>query len=177
MILRPMLDISGEELREALAAEGIPWREDRTIREPRYLRNRIRLEILPEMEKIAPGIRTRLARTARMIGEDEDALDARAERLLAENSGAGWIGTDVLRAEPEAIRSRMLRRWWRKNGPELDERELSYAQTKRLEELITAGPGTTVNLPAGWRARKRKGRMILIPAEGKARPRTESDRI
>ena len=68
------------------------------------------------------------------------------------------------------------RRWWRKNGPELDERELSYAQTKRLEELITAGPGTTVNLPAGWRARKRKGRMILIPAEGKARPRTESDR-
>ena len=177
MLLRPMLDISGEELREALAAEGIPWREDRTNREPRYLRNRIRLEILPEMEKIAPGIRTRLARTARMIGEDEDALDARAERLLAENSGAGWIGTDVLRAEPEAIRSRMLRRWWRKNGPELDERELSYAQTKRLEELITAGPGTTVNLPAGWRARKRKGRMILIPAEGKARPRTESDRI
>lgn len=163
-ILRPMLDISGAELREALEAEGQAWREDRTNRETRYLRNRIRLEILPEMEKAAPGVSARLARTARMIGEDGDALEARAERLMAENSGDGWIGTEILRAEPEAIRSRMLRRWWRKNGPELDERELSYEQTKRLESLIDAGPGTTVNLPAGWRARKRKSRIILVEA-------------
>ena len=59
---------------------------------------------------------------------------------------------------------------------EAQESKYPEAAGKRLEELITAGPGTAVNLPAGWRARKRKGRMILIPAEGKARPRTESDR-
>ena len=163
-ILRPMLDISGAELRQALEADGLPWREDRTNRETQYLRNRIRLELLPEMERIAPGVSARLARTARMIGEDGTALGERAERLLAPNSGRGWIATDILQEEPEAVRSRMLRRWWRENGPKLDERELSYEQTKRLESLIAAGPGTTINLPAGWRARKRKGRIILIPA-------------
>ena len=175
-ILRPMLELSGAELREALKADGIPWREDRTNRDPRYLRNRIRLKLLPEMESIAPGVSGKLARAARMIGEDRDALTERAERLRSENSGEGWIATEILRTEPEAIRSRMLRAWWRENGPELDERELSYEQTRRLESLIAADPGTTVNLPAGWRARKRKGRILLIGSDRKKGEDHDRDR-
>ena len=161
-ILRPMLDISGKELRQALEADNFSWREDGSNQEIRYLRNRIRLELLPQMEEMAPGVTVHLARSAELIGRDGEAMDQSAERLLLDYGGSGWILTKPLEEEPEAIRSRVLRLWWNRNGPRLDERTLSYAQTKRLESLLNAAPGTTVNLPAGWRARKRKDRLILL---------------
>ena len=162
IILRPMLDISGRELRRALEEDCIPWREDGTNQETHYLRNRVRLELLPRMEEMAPGVTAHLARAAAMIGRDGEAMDQRAEGLLLNYSGPGWVLTEPLAEEPEAIRSRVLRLWWIRNGPRLEERTLSYPQTKRLESLLDADPGTTVNLPAGWRARRRKDRLILL---------------
>ena len=161
-IIRPMLDISGRELRNALEEDGLSWREDGTNQETRYFRNRIRLELLPLMEEMAPGAGARAARAAGLIGQDEDALSRRAEELLARCSGPRWIGTAPLQQEPEAVRSRMLRRWWELNGPTLEERNLSYGQTVRLESLLEAPCGAAVNLPAGWRARRRKDRLILL---------------
>ncbi len=166
-ILRPMLKISGQELRARLEADGIPWREDGSNRETRYLRNRIRMELLPRMEEIAPGTGIHLARAAALIGQDGDALDRCAEELLDRFSGPGWIGVSALRGNPAAVRSRALRGWWLRDGPKLQERGLSFEQTRRLEGLLEAPFGATVNLPAGWRARRRKERLVLVepPAE------------
>ena len=175
-LLRPMLDISGHELRQALLTEGLSWREDRTNQTPDYLRNRVRLELLPQMEKLNPGVARHLARAAELIGKDGAALDVRAEQLLREHSGPGWIEVACLRAEPEAVQSRMLRRWWKRYGPTLEERALSYEQTRRLEGLLEAPFGETVNLPAGWRARRRKDRLILLAEKKNPAPAGENEK-
>ena len=44
-ILRPMLTLGRDEIREALRADGVNWREDSSNRDKAYLRNRIRLEL------------------------------------------------------------------------------------------------------------------------------------
>ncbi len=162
-LLRPMLGISGVELRDALRAEGIPWREDASNQEARYLRNRIRRELLPRMEEIAPGAPERIARTAGMIAAENEAMDARARELLTRCEGPEGLEAAPLRAEPEALRIRTLRLWWRRNGPRLEERELNRAQTLRLEGLLEAPRGTIINLPGGWRARREKERLRLLP--------------
>lgn len=172
-IIRPMLDISGRELRDALEADGLSWREDGTNQETRYLRNRIRLELLPLMEEMAPGAGARAARAAGLIGQDGDALSLRAEKLLAGHSGPGWIGTAPLLEEPEAVRSRMLRGWWERNAPPRDERSLSFEQTARLESLLEAPCGAVVNLPAGRRARRRRDRLILLDGTERKKNPTE----
>jgi len=45
-VLRPMLLLSREEIRQALQEAGIPWYEDPSNRDPRMLRNRFR-QVLP----------------------------------------------------------------------------------------------------------------------------------
>ena len=175
-LLRPMLDISGEELREALRENGIVWREDGSNQNTDYFRNRVRLELLPKMEEMAPGIAGRLCQTAELITQDAEALTTEAEKLLNGYSGAGWIKTEALERAPEAVRSRALRIWWNRNGPLRKQRGLTCPQTRRLEGLLDREPGAVENLPAGWRARRRKDRLILLrPAEGEPESREEEE--
>ena len=169
VLLRPMLDISGSELRQALTEAGISWREDDSNRDTAYLRNRIRRELMPELEEIAPGAAGRIARTAEIIAREDDAASARADALLRELEGPGGLNAEGLRKEPQAMRIRVLRAWWREQGPTLAERELSYEQTLRLEGLLDAPRGTIINLPAGWRARREKECLRLMDPTDKTK--------
>lgn len=171
-LIRPMLDLTGKELREALREAGIPWREDSSNQDPAYLRNRIRLELIPRMEAAAPGAGGRIARAAELIGQDQEALAAQAAGLLERCEGPGGLDAEALAEAPGALRSRTLRLWWRKHSPEREERELSFDQTRRLEALPSAPRGTIVNLPGGWRARREKTSLRLMDP----RDRTKNNR-
>lgn len=46
-IVRPLIHCSRLELRDYLLEHGLPWREDETNSDTRYLRNRLRLELIP----------------------------------------------------------------------------------------------------------------------------------
>ena len=161
-LLRPMLGLTGEELRDALRREGIPWREDRTNAQDDYARNRIRHRLLPEMESLFPGAASRMARTALLLGEEEDDRQERAAAFLQAQSGGDWIRTEPLQALSRAGRAAVLRRWWETAGPEMEERQLDFNQTRALEELTEAPEGRTVNLPGGWRARKGRAHVHLL---------------
>lgn len=50
-ILRPLLDVSRASARHYAHVHHLRWREDPTNLEPRYLRNRIRKELLPLLER------------------------------------------------------------------------------------------------------------------------------
>lgn len=51
LYLRPWLEIPAAEIRESARSNGIPWREDRSNADRRYLRNRIRHELMPLIER------------------------------------------------------------------------------------------------------------------------------
>ena len=168
-LIRPMLGIGGQELRGALRKDGIPWREDGSNQDRTYLRNRIRLELIPMMEELAPGAAVRAARAAELIGRDQGALAAEAEETLRRCEMPGGLDTAILRDAPEALRGRILRLWWRRNGPTLEERELSFDQTRRLEGLLDAPRGTIINLPGGWRARREKQCLRLMDPQDRTK--------
>jgi tRNA(Ile)-lysidine synthase len=64
VIVRPWLDVSRSEVRAYAARHRLDWREDPSNLEPRYLRNRVRKELLPLIERrYRPGFARRLART------------------------------------------------------------------------------------------------------------------
>lgn len=168
-LIRPMLGISGKELRAALTDAGIAWREDASNQEKYYLRNRIRKELIPLMEEMAPGVSDRLARTAELMARENEAAAAETRKMLSESAAVEGLFTAPLQEAAEAVRSRVLRAWWRKEGPLLEERELSFEQTRRLEQLIDAPRGTIINLPGGWRARREKDRLRLLDPENRTK--------
>ena len=170
LILRPMLGLSGGEIRKALREAGVSWREDASNAETFYLRNRIRHVLLPEMERILPGSAARIARTAKLIGEAQEADEVRTRGFLEKHAGKTWMDAEALSPLPHAEQSRILRAWWQENAPERKERALSFRQTGELTELIRGPYGSTANLPAGWRAQRGRHVIHLIPTGRKTEP-------
>jgi tRNA(Ile)-lysidine synthase len=84
-IVRPLLGIAGPDLRAWLVAEGIPYREDLSNLDRRFLRNRIRAELLPELgRRYEPRIVAHLARLAAIAGEEDELLGAFVRELADE---------------------------------------------------------------------------------------------
>jgi tRNA(Ile)-lysidine synthase len=87
-IMRPLLGERGAELRAALDAAGLAYREDPSNTDPTFLRNRVRAELLPLMETLRPGAAEQLARFSRLAADDDDLLDAVAAAELARRRAA-----------------------------------------------------------------------------------------
>ncbi|MDE2489874.1 MAG: tRNA lysidine(34) synthetase TilS, partial [Elusimicrobia bacterium] len=60
-LIRPLLPLTRAEVLAYLELHALPWREDRTNRDPRFARNWVRAEVLPLLERRAPGVKARLA--------------------------------------------------------------------------------------------------------------------
>jgi tRNA(Ile)-lysidine synthase len=85
-VVRPVIDCAGEELREFLSSEGIPWREDETNSENHYQRNKIRNQLLPWIrENINKAADAALLGLAGECAEIASSADADARALI------GWL--------------------------------------------------------------------------------------
>ena len=159
-ILRPMLRLRREEIREALKADGIAWREDSSNDDTAYLRNRIRQELMPALESISGSAAEKICRAAVLIAADNDVLDQEAREILDRALSGRQLNAEMLAEKPYALRSRVLRMWWNMNGPLLEEHGLSCEQTERLDGLVFTENGK-INLPGGMHA-VRSGRNLLL---------------
>ena len=113
-VIRPLIETRRHVLREALTAAGLNWVEDETNRDPKFLRNRIRHELLPLLAaSYATDVVPSLARAARRARETVDALDRAAtdalERLATEEDGALTLPRGALEALPSPLAAETLR--------------------------------------------------------------------
>ena len=70
-IVRPLIDTSRSEIEEYLRSKGVEWVEDSTNESPEFLRNRIRQDLLVELESYNPQIKETLSRTAEILRSEE----------------------------------------------------------------------------------------------------------
>jgi tRNA(Ile)-lysidine synthase len=121
-VVRPLLEIGRPELHAWIEARSLTYRVDATNADLQIPRNRIRHDILPRLEALAPGASETLARTARLLEADDDYLDSRAIEaaaeivLVDESSAPGVNGPAIglnlvgLRKLHPAIARRVVRR-------------------------------------------------------------------
>ena len=145
-VVRPVLDFSRQQLREILLEAGIAWREDASNRDPRYLRNALRQQVLPLMEQLAPGASQRMAAAASILRDEEILLESQARAALG--AAANYLPLCDLQGLEKALLRRVLRLWWQQ-GSALEERSLSHQQTEELLALVDAPAGSRCNLPGG----------------------------
>jgi tRNA(Ile)-lysidine synthase len=172
--LRPLLGLRRAQTRDACAALGLePW-DDPQNYDPAFTRSRVRHELLPALETaLGPGVTEALARTARLLRTDTDALDelaaAAAARLRSETGSddGGWPVPE-LAAQPAALRRRILRIAALAAG--CPGGALSERHITSLDELVTGWRGQRwTDLPGGIRCQRRYGRLHFtadIPAPG-----------
>ena len=153
-IVRPLLETSRREIDGYVARHEIPYVEDESNRDAAYIRNRLRLEVLPLLEEISPGCGARIAAAAELLREEDGHLRREAEALVPEAAdGAVILPIPVLDRQDTAIRRRLVRTMGRKLGA-----ELTKAQT---EAVLSLKSGGCLDLPEGLRAVRKPHRLIL----------------
>lgn len=108
-IIRPMLDTGREEIEAYLAAHNLPYATDATNADPAYSRNRIRHQVLPQLEQSHPGAEANIAACARRLATDEDCLSALAAQALAAEPLPGISCERLLTLHP-AVQVRVLQK-------------------------------------------------------------------
>ena len=155
-VIRPMLSVRREEVLVYCRENGIEYRIDETNADARYLRNALRLHILPQIERAFPGAVESIARTAALVQDEEDFLRACADRAAGESADAcGALNAASVRRLPAALARRVARAWLGDNG---DAKRIEARHVEALLGLCAAETGAALDVPGG-RARNNYGRI------------------
>lgn len=113
--IRPLLNVRREEILAYAKENELEWVEDRSNRDTHYLRNRIRLEVIPGLEQIQPQLVSHLNRLATVTREWRDWLaDALAEAeadlgLTMGEQSVSWL-IDPWQAAPRPLQRAVLKK-------------------------------------------------------------------
>lgn len=142
-LIRPLLQTNREEMEAYLEKHGIRFVEDQTNEDISYARNRLRLEIWPQLQKINPAVRENIVRASTIIRQENNYLDELARQYLDKSGNKVLCRT--LREAPGALRPRILRLLIVQSG--LGRKDISAAHLAAMEEL--AYRKGELNLPGG----------------------------
>lgn len=158
--IRPLLAITREQTEKACTEIKIDYWNDPHNVNAEFSRVRVREEVLPVMEqKLGPGIAAALARSAGLLRDDADALDAIADSAMASMNLAD-LDAAGLSELPRAIRSRVLRSAIYAAGAPSG--SISADHVASIEALVTSWHGQgAVSLPGGVKVERISGRLSL----------------
>ena len=86
--MRPLLGVTREQTAAYCRERGLRWREDESNSDERFARTRVRDGVLPALRAVHPAAEANLLRTAALLREETELLDA---LVAAELDGAASI--------------------------------------------------------------------------------------
>jgi tRNA(Ile)-lysidine synthase len=170
-IVRPLLDCTHRELVDWLAESGLPFREDETNRDRRFLRNRVRHEILPVLTAVVPSASDAIARAAEITRVDAEFLDELAAcelaRIAATPGEALWaLEAAALAAMPTALGRRVARLAL---GAVAGREFVGFEHTQRILDLARGAVSGPVRLSGQRVSRTAAGLLVSALARGRGR--------
>jgi len=136
-IIRPLIEMRRSALETELRRAGLAWVDDRTNRDLKFLRNRIRHELLPLLaDSYNPEVAASLVRVAAVARETVSALDlaagAELDRLAVWSDRAATLKLDALRALPRPVAAEVLRQGAARLGSRAPLRAWAHRGLKRV---------------------------------------------
>ena len=143
-LVRPLLTTSKATLLDYLGDKAIPFANDSSNTDRRYLRNQIRLDLLPALAHFNPNIKQTLRQTATIL-RDEDTLLARlvdeeyplcVQEASGPNGPRATLACALFNRRPIALRRRIIERLLHALGA-----KGSYGQIEHLTAVATKAGG------------------------------------
>jgi tRNA(Ile)-lysidine synthase len=138
-IVRPLLEVQRQETLEYCRLHDLRALHDASNESREYLRNRVRLELIPSLEAYNPQVRQALVRLSNSAAEDlvliEDILAQAWKRTLMDQ-GRDYLGFDAARfaTEAPALQRRLVMRASLQLQPGI---ELDFDGLRRAEGFIS----------------------------------------
>ena len=100
-IIRPLLFANREEIEKFASENNLKFREDASNASDKYLRNRIRHQLLPVLEKVSPQAKTSIASSLQYLQEDtlllQQLIDEKKEALFSSKEKNSIISISELK--------------------------------------------------------------------------------
>lgn len=166
-LIRPLLNVSREEIEKYAAETGMPYREDRSNFDSSYLRNRIRQELIPQLKAdYNPQIVSSLCRLAKSAAADKELLDGAYEDAIRYASfylldgGCEW-NRKTYQSYSVGLRYRMLRELFSRMGADLS--EIGYDHLVVADHILMNGRyNQTIPFPGGLWLRCEGDRAMIL---------------
>lgn len=97
--IRPLLQFSRKEIENFASENGLIWREDKSNQETLYERNKIRLELIPQLQKINPDALKGILKSLENLNQSKEILEEQLEELLPKLSSIDAKGNTVFDLE------------------------------------------------------------------------------
>lgn len=164
-IIRPLLEIERLRIEKYCVENGLIPRIDKTNLEPIYHRNKVRLELIPYIEKnFNPNIKMALSRFSGLIKDENDFLETEAGGKLQGTAeffdDRIVIDTPKLTALHTALQRRIIRQCIEKLSDTLN--GFDFKHFEGVLELAEKTTGAAVMLPHKLKAYRSYDKLILV---------------
>ncbi len=172
-IIRPLIDCARREIVDYLAAVGLSFVDDSSNTDERFLRNRIRAHLMPELQKsYNPAIHETLCRLASVFRTENDYMTREAQLRLARwrDGRVQENPLEVPIAELKVLHPALQRRAILEIAREVSAEDAAIGFEHVQAVLALAGgtnPGGSLDLPGGILVRRKYG---LLEFRQVARP-------
>ncbi|NJN93306.1 MAG: tRNA lysidine(34) synthetase TilS [Anaerolineales bacterium] len=153
LLIRPLLETSRRDIEAYCRARGLEPRQDFSNQDTTYFRNRLRHELIPQLETYNPNIRQTLQRTAKVMAAETEFLQAQLElawQTIVHSESAETIELDLAawRNLPLALKRSTLRHAVHTLRRSL--RDINFEHIEAAVNLIETGSvGAKATLPQG----------------------------
>lgn len=167
-VVRPLLEVGRGEIESFAIEKKIPFLFDSSNLKKDYLRNRIRLALIPLIEReYQPNFREAVLRTSSILRGENDYLEKGAEeayqKIVREEGGTLSFKFSEYESLHQAIQWRVIKRILGRiddGGMTMEEGEWSDVH-KVYQKLHQSSPSFLLELPHGVRVEKRYGLVLL----------------
>lgn len=157
--IRPLMNVTRQEIHSFLREAGQFFCQDSTNQSRIYLRNKVRLELIPYLkDHYNPAIEKKLAHTADILRREDEfirscVLDAMASISVKTSSGRVQFSATAFRDLPFAIRFRLIKMLL--ENLSADKNGFTMHHIQSLVRLATESEtGKMISLPKGLSARR-----------------------
>jgi len=168
-IIRPLIEIKREDIESYIKARGLPYAIDSSNLDTKYLRNRIRLELMPMMLEYQPQLVEHLGQLATILRGEDSYLEGQAEDWVEKEAEQGFdsdITVPVISFNklPGPFRNRVTRHLLKKIGNSL--RRIDHDHIQSVSGLaIGMNPQAKIDLPNGLVVKRAYDTLIFSSGE------------
>ena len=166
---RPLLNVHKADIIDYLESRGWQWREDESNQSNKYLRNRVRNELLPLLSDLVGDqkiLYKRLDNLSKQAGEiNKDLIDRSRAYLSQQQQNISGDYFPIPESPMGIVPKNALYQWI--HGVINDDIQLSYERLERVCEQIEREPDNQewkLDLGAGWMI-ERKGSVLMVVSQ------------
>ena len=146
-ILRPLLCVTRTEIEAYLATKQQDYVTDSTNMETDFVRNKIRLQVVPLLRQLNPAVSENIVRTAEHLTEAQKVLDAVVDTYKGSNQ------LDLCALQQVGSAEYIVFEWLKQYG----------FNGSQVQQVISAETGSIFSSPTGYEVLKDRDRLLVEP--------------